>query len=302
MIENQESKKITSTDDSTIIQPERSWIKTLLSVFCCNSKPTVNVLRLAGVITDSSGAFSQGLSLEALDEQITKAFKGKNTKAVALQINSPGGSPVQSELIANRIIELSAEKEIPVISFIEDAGASGGYWLSCAGDEIFASRNSIVGSIGVIAAGFGFVKAIEKIGVERRIYTQGENKSILDPFKEEKNSDIAIVHNLQKNIHDNFKNMVRERREGKIDSDSEKHIFSGEFWTGETAKELGLIDEIGTLHQVLKDRYGKDIKINRINKAKGFMQKIMNSNIADSFVRSFFSRINEQVQWNKLGL
>lgn len=302
MTDEQKILETINTHNSTVIQPERSWVKSLSGFFCSKSKPTANVLRLAGVITDSSGAFSQGLSLEALDEQITKAFKGKNTKAVALQINSPGGSPVQSELIASRIRELSAEKEIPVISFIEDAGASGGYWLSCAGDEIFASSSSIVGSIGVIAAGFGFVTAIEKIGVERRIYTQGENKSILDPFKEEKDSDIAIVHNLQKNIHDNFKNMVRERRAGKIDSDSEKHIFSGEFWTGETAKELGLIDEIGTLHQVLKERYGKDIKINRINKSKGFMQKIMGSNIADSLVRSFFSRINEQVQWNKLGL
>jgi signal peptide peptidase SppA len=188
-------------------------------------KSKVAVLRLSGVI-GSAGMMKKGISLDDLNDDIEKAFELSGVKAVALQINSPGGSPVQSELIYKRIRELSDEKKIPVYSFVEDVAASGGYWLACTGDEIYASESSIVGSIGVISAGFGFVDAIKKLGVERRVYTQGENKSILDPFQKEDPKDIDILMNLQKDVHESFKNLVRSRRDGKIKKKTRKSSCS----------------------------------------------------------------------------
>jgi signal peptide peptidase SppA len=264
------------------------------------STPLVSVIRLEGVI-GSAGSFKKGLTLEDQQADISKAFKPKNLKAVALQINSPGGSPVQSELIFNLIRELSEEKGVPVFSFVEDVAASGGYWLACAGDEIYSLESSIVGSIGVISSGFGFVEAIKKLGVERRVYTQGENKSILDPFKPEKPDDVEFLKSLQSDIHESFKNLVRTRRKGKIDEDANNKIFTGQFWNGVKAKELGLIDSYGSMDAVLKEKFGKDVKIERIAKPKSWLKKKL-SGASLSLVESCVKVVDEKSLWSKYNL
>lgn len=265
-----------------------------------NNDPAISVLRLEGVI-ETGGTFKKGLSLEEHEENIVRAFKPKRLKAVLLQINSPGGSPAQSELIYKRIRELSEEKKVPVYTFIEDVAASGGYWLACAGDKIYALDSSIVGSIGVITAGFGFVDAIKKLGIERRVYTQGENKSILDPFKPEKKSDIEFLKLLQKDIHDSFKKLVSSRRGDKIDEDAQKIVYTGQFWNGIKAKELGLIDEIGNMNEFIKEEFGKDVKIERIIKPQGWLKKKLSGaslNIAESLVKV----VNDKTIWSKYNL
>ncbi len=235
-------------------------------------KNKVAVIRLAGVIGQDS-AMKSGLSLENIDQAIEKAFATKDIKAVALAINSPGGSPVQSELIYRKIRSLSLEKKLTVYSFVEDCAASGGYWLALAGDEIYVSSSSIVGSIGVISAGFGFVEAIKKIGIERRIYTQGKNKSILDPFSKEKSEDIAIISRVQAAIHNIFKDIVRERRQGKINNEQEDSLFNGEFWCGAEAKDLGLVDGIDNLYDFMRHKYGKDVEFVKTNKPSGWLKR-----------------------------
>ncbi len=178
-------------------------------------KNIVSVLVFTGVISPNMGR-RKGLNVQDYDKSIEQAFQNKNVKAVALLINSTGGSPVQSDFLAKRIVELSNEKNIPVISFVEDVAASGGYWLACAGNEIFASKASIIGSIGVISSGFGFHKAIEKLGIDRRVYTAGKNKSILDPFSPEKKEDIKKLKNVQNELHNYFIEYVKSRRGGKL--------------------------------------------------------------------------------------
>ena len=176
-------------------------------------KSIIGIIKLAGIISTESRLGSRGgLNLNDLSDSITKAFSFKNIKAIALLVNSPGGSPVQSALIANRIRDLAKEKEIPVYCFIEDLAASGGYWLACASDEIYVDTNSILGSIGVISPGFGFVELLKKAGIERRVYTSGKSKSFLDPFKEEKEEDINRLKKIQEQIHENFISYVKSRR------------------------------------------------------------------------------------------
>src|SRR5216684_4261333 len=192
--------------------------------------PIVPVVRLSGVIVAGGRFGARGLSLDAVSSLLSKAFGVKGAKAVALAINSPGGSPVQSALIATRIRLLATEKNIPVIAFVEDVAASGGYWLACAADEIVADPASIVGSIGVISAGFGFQDFLARYGVERRVHTSGERKAMLDPFRPENPEDIARLKGLQGEIHDGFKDWVRQRRGTKLKGD-EAMLFSGEFWT-----------------------------------------------------------------------
>lgn len=288
-------------------QPER-WPEKLLKKIpleCFrNPAPVVNILHLSGVIS-AGGGLRPHLNLQAIEEEIEAAFEGKHLKCVALQVNSPGGSPVQSQLIYNRIRALSQENHIPVVTFVEDVAASGGYWLACAGDEIFVSEASVIGSIGVIASGFGFVEAIKKIGIERRVYTQGENKSVLDPFKPEKETDIAIIHNVQRDIHTMFKALVKERRAHKIKPEDEEQLFSGEFWSGKQGLVLGLADAVGDLHQIMRERYGKKVKLNRISAKKNWLQRKFGFGaysgtkaIADALLDS----AQESALWNRFGL
>ncbi len=217
-----------------------------------SSDPLVAVVRLQGAIM--ANPRGTGLNDQAVAPAIERAFRRGKPKAVALAINSPGGSPVQSSLISARIRRLSEEKKVPVHAFVEDVAASGGYWLACAGDQIWADHSSILGSIGVISAGFGFTDAIRKIGVERRVYTAGESKSILDPFRPEKEEDVARLKGLQEDIHAAFMDHVKSRRGDRLSDHPE--LFTGAFWTGAKSVELGLADGIGHLVPKMKEIFG----------------------------------------------
>lgn len=232
--------------------------------------PLVTVLTLDGVI-GSMRPGRRGLSYQRLEKSIEAAFRPGDLAAVALAVNSPGGSPVQSRLIHDAIRRKAEERNVPVLTFIEDVGASGGYILALAGDEIYADDSSIVGSIGVISAGFGLHEAIGKIGVERRVYTAGENKSTLDPFQPEDEKDKARLQAILDQLHDQFIAMVRARRDAKLCDDPD--LFSGAFWTGVKAKELGLVDGTAQLGAFLRLRFGKHVTIKRIAPDGGSLLK-----------------------------
>jgi len=238
--------------------------------FTGDANPRINVIELYGTIGET-GPGRKGLSFKRLEKTIESAFKPNDLSAVALAINSPGGSPVQSRLIASAIRRLAREKEIPVLAFIEDVGASGGYILAIAADEIYADESSIVGSIGVIAGGFGFQEAISRIGVERRVHTAGESKSMLDPFRAEDPDDVRRLKSILDDLHTQFIDLVKERRAGKLKDGAD--LFSGEVWTAPKAKELGLIDGTAQLGDFLRARYGKDARIKRISPDSGSLIK-----------------------------
>ena len=219
-----------------------------------SDKGVVSLVRLHGVITPQAGPVPRSvLNASSLDKVLERAFAPDNLVAVALLINSPGGAPTQSALIADRIRGLADEKKVPVLAFCEDVAASGGYWLACAGDEIYAHETSIVGSIGVISAGFGLQGLMERFGIERRLHTAGESKSRLDPFQPEKADDVAWLRGLQDQLHDMFKAWVTERRGDHLSTDSD--LFTGEVWTGARAVGTGLIDGLGTPRGVLAERF-----------------------------------------------
>lgn len=243
--------------------------------------PLVTVLSLDGVI-GGVGPGRRGLSLQRLEKSIEAAFKPADLVAVALAVNSPGGSPVQSRLIHDAIRRKAEEKGVPVLTFVEDVGASGGYILALAGDEIYADESSVVGSIGVISAGFGMHEAIAKLGVERRVYTAGENKSMLDPFRPENEKDKARLQAILDELHDQFIDMVKKRREGKLADDAE--IFSGAFWTGARAREKGLVDGTAQLGAFLRARYGKNVKVRRIMPDSGsLLKRLLSGGDASAF-------------------
>ena len=258
----------------------------------------IPTLRLSGVI-GQAGIARSGLTISSIDKLITKLFSDKKAPAVALIINSPGGSPTQSSLIAKKIINLAKAKDKKVISFVEDVAASGGYWLACAADEIYLDLNSIIGSIGVISPGFGFVDLIKKIGVERRVYTSGKSKSFLDPFKEEKKEDIDRLKDIQEQIHENFIEYVKTRRGNKLSKSAEDEIFSGLFWVGNKGVELGLADGIGSINEVIIEKFGKKAKIKIINQKKSFLQKRLSSSINNYDI---LNRLEEMVMWSRYGL
>ena len=262
-------------------------------------RPLVNVLHLDGVIGRASGIRRAGINMSDMSESIDQAFKGPQLSAVALSINSPGGSPVQSAMIASRIRALAIEKEMPVFAFCEDVAASGGYWLACAADEIFADPASIVGSIGVVFAGFGFPEMLAKIGIERRIHTAGEKKAILDPFKNEDQDDVEILKELQADIHEQFKAYVRDRRGDKLQAD-ESILFSGEFWTGNRALGLGLVDGLGDLRSVMREKIGENVKIKIVGRPRGWLEKRlgMRNEWADDLIEA----VQTRALWTRYGL
>jgi serine protease SohB len=219
--------------------------------------PIVPVVRLTGVIGLSS-PLQSGLTLAGIARPLERAFATRHARAVALSINSPGGSPVQSHLIFRRIRELAQENKRRVIAFVEDAAASGGYMIACAADEIIADPYSIVGSIGVVGGSFGFDKLIAKIGIERRLYTSGEHKAMLDPFLPENAGDVERLKNLQREIHQRFIELVKSRRDGKL-AGPENDLFTGEYWTAGRALQFGLIDAIGDLRTILRERFGDKV-------------------------------------------
>lgn len=262
---------------------EAYFWKKLLKAF--KRKHVVNILNLEGVI--GAVNFKQGLTLSHLNKYLEQAFEGKNIKAVILNINSPGGSPVQSELIAKRISQLSKKSSIPVISFVEDIAASGGYWIACAAPEIIVADNSIVGSLGVRFSGFGFNKAIDRLGIDRRVYTKGGNKALLDAFLPEKKGDIDIILNVQEDIYSNFKNHVNSSRDGKLKFKGDE-AFTGAIWSGKQAVENGLADKVGDLYSEIETRFGKKIDIRIVNQEKSWLKRKL-SMMFDSIAQSISS-------------
>jgi signal peptide peptidase SppA len=236
-------------------------------------KKIVPVISLSGII-GNIGGLRNGITISSVEDLLEKAFKIKNSTAVSVIINSPGGSPAQSSLIYKRIKKLAKKNNSKVFFFIEDVAASGGYYIACAGDEIYADENSVVGSIGVIYTGFGFDKLIKKYGVERRIFTTGKYKSILDSFQKQKLSDVKKLKSIQKEIFENFKNIVLKSRIKKINKKN-KDIFSGSFWTGKEAVKLGLIDGIGDLKTIMEKKFGEKIKYIPIKPKKSFLKGIL---------------------------
>lgn len=262
--------------------------------------PTVGVLRLSGIIGSSGMGRRTGLALAEQASSIERVFKLSRLKAVALAINSPGGSPVQSALLAGRIRQLAEENEIPVYAFCEDVAASGGYWLACAAEEIYADPASIVGSIGVVSAGFGFTDMLEKIGVERRVHTSGEKKGMLDPFVPEVEDDLARLREIQEDIHEQFKDYVRKRRGTKLIA-SEDMLFSGEFWTGRRSQELGLIDGLGDLRSVMREKYGEKVNLHLVGGRKRFGLGRLLGGQAD-LVDQGIAALEDRAYWSRFGL
>jgi signal peptide peptidase SppA len=267
----------------------------------------IAVVRLEGVITPAGSPSPRrsGITLEALESTLKKAFALPGLQAVALAISSPGGAPTQSALVADRIRGLAAEHETPVIAFCEDVAASGGYWLACAADEIIAHPTSLVGSIGVVSGGFGLHEAIGRYGIERRLHTAGENKARLDPFQPEREEDVAWLRGELDELHGLFTGWVRERRGSRLTGD-EQTLFSGEVWTGTRAKELGLIDGLGTLRGVLGSRW-PDAKIVTVSSKGSPLGAVLGmltggSASAEASVPAMLRALEDRAAWARFGL
>ena len=274
-----------------------------------NDGLVIPVVRLHGAIMNGGSRFKPQLNLASVAPALEKAFSMKDSPAVALSINSPGGSPVQSRMIFDRIRALAEEKNKRVLVFVEDVAASGGYMIALAGDEIFADATSIVGSIGVVSGGFGFPELLKKVGVERRVYTSGENKVILDPFQPEKESDIDYLKSLQAEIHEIFIDMVKARR-GSVLSD-DPTLFSGLFWTGRRGLELGLVDSLGDMREEIKRRYGRDAKLELVSGSKDFFGRKLPGvgastagmeHMAAAAASGLADTLEEKALWSRYGL
>jgi serine protease SohB len=269
--------------------------------------PIVPIVRISGVIGLVT-PLRPGVLLSTIARSLERAFATPRARAVALIINSPGGSPTQSHLIYRRIRELSDEKQIPVLAFIEDVGASGGYMLACAADEIICDQFSIVGSIGVVGGTFGFTGLMDKLGIERRLYTSGDRKSMLDPFLPEKPEDVKRIKAIQKDIHEHFIALVKARRGGKLNG-SDKALFSGEFWTADKAIELGLADRLGDLRSILRQRFGKKVYTPLISAERSLLgRRLPGVNLADAMARNpgladdLISALEVRALWGRYGL
>jgi serine protease SohB len=299
--------------DSTVPMPSLSArifgaIKPILPRRMRGDIPVVPVVRLNGVIGFST-PLKPGLSLAGVAKSLEKAFSTRHARAVALSINSPGGSPVQSHLIFRRIRQLSEEKGLPVIAFIEDVGASGGYMIACAADEIVCDMSSIIGSIGVVGGTFGFDKLMEKVGIERRLYTSGDNKAMLDPFLPEKPEDVKRLKQIQTEIHQSFIALVKDRRGAKL-AGLEKTLFSGEYWTGPTAVEYGVADSIGDLRSFLRERYGEEVMTPVVAPERGFLARRLRGSDSmlnllggnSSWAEDMVSALEARALWSRFGL
>ena len=285
------------------------FLKRLVPKRLRKKKTVIPVVQLHGAITAESGFLQSGLSLSGVASALEDAFDRKDCPAVALMINSPGGSPVQSRMIYQRIRSLAKEHDKQVLVFVEDVAASGGYMLALAGDEIFVDPTSIVGSIGVVSGGFGFTGVMEKAGVERRLYTAGSNKAILDPFSPEKPEDVAHLLSMQKDIHQVFIDMVKARRGPKLKDDPD--LFSGLFWSGQRGLELGLVDAIGSLREVLRERYGEKCELELVESPRSMFGRRLPAvkgglpgaeAIAASLAKGIVQSVEERSLWSRFGL
>ncbi|MFQ5562677.1 MAG: S49 family peptidase [Parvularculaceae bacterium] len=267
------------------------------------ARPLVSVIELSGVI-GAVGAGRKGLTLSRLEKAIEAAFKPQRLNAVALAINSPGGSPVQARLIFSAIRRCARKRQRPVLAFIEDVGASGGYILALAADEIYADESSVIGSIGVISATFGLQDMIAKAGVERRIYTAGENKSQLDPFRPEDPEDVARLKEILDDIHAQFISLVRERRGDKVADSKNDEIYSGAFWTAEAARERGLIDGTAHLGDFLRTRYGEDVKIRKFSpEGPSLLKRLLSGEaLSDLGPEALIEGAEARAMWARYGI
>jgi signal peptide peptidase SppA len=261
------------------------------------AKPVVAVVKLHGVITPTpSPLAARGtININTVEQALTKAFDHERLKAVALAINSPGGAPTQSALVGERIRELADRKKVPVIAFCEDVAASGGYWLACAADEIYAHSSSLVGSIGVVTAGFGLNGLLERVGVERRVYTAGAHKVRLDPFRPEKDEDVEWLKGLQAQLHEQFVDWVKTRRGDRLAEGED--LFTGEVWTGAKAKDVGLIDGVGSLRAVISERY-PEAEISVAEPKRPLLARLGIGGAAQSLL----SAIEHRAIWSRYGL
>lgn len=271
----------------------RSWIKRKMG----QTGPVVPVVRLHGVI--AADQRPGRLNIEAVAPLLKRAFAVKSAPAVAIIINSPGGSAVQSRLISKRIRDLADESNKAVLVFVEDAAASGGYFIATAGDEIIADPSSIVGSIGVIFAGFGFVETLKKVGVDRRVHTAGRNKSTLDPFLPEKPEDVERIKQMESDIHQVFIDWVKVRRGERLKA-SDDELFTGEFWSGVKGLELGLVDGLGDLHEVLRSRFGDKVELLPIAPKRGLLT-LPRVGLA-ALTGDIAASIEDRSIWARLGL
>ncbi len=270
------------------------------------------VLRMGGAI-GAVTPLRPGLSLATMAGSIQRAFSMKGAKAVAIQINSPGGSAVQSMLIYKRIRDMAEEKDLPVYVFTEDVAASGGYLIALAGDEIYGDASSIIGSIGVVASGFGFDKAIKRLGIERRVYTAGDQKVSLDPFQPEKADDIVRLKQLQADVHETFVDLVKERRGRRIKKAGDS-LFTGEFWSGKKALELGLVDGISDVRSKMREMLGKDVRLKLVTPKKGLFGRRLRGVLArtnemadielsaPSLADDLISAVETRALWSRFGL
>lgn len=264
-----------------------------------NPPPLVTVVRLSGLIAAGGGMMRGGLNLANQAGVLKAAFAPKRLAAVALVVNSPGGSPVQSALIGKRIRDHAAERKVPVVAFIEDVAASGGYWLAAAADEIVADPSSIIGSIGVVSAGFGFTEALRRLGIERRVHTQGERKRMLDPFMPERPEDVARLEALQADIHAGFKDWVRARRGAKLAAD-EAALFNGDIWTGRQAVELGLVDSLGDLRATMRARFGDKVRLRLLGARRSPLRRLLGPR--SELAPDLLAVVEERLAWNRWGL
>lgn len=288
-------------------EPQTWWSRLFAGRFGRRG-PLLPLVRLHGTIGIGS-PLRPALTLDSLNATLERAFAWRGAAAVLLAVNSPGGSAVQSALIHSRIRQLAEEKGVKVISFCEDVAASGGYWLAAAGDEIYADRSSIVGSIGVLYAGFGFTEALHKLGVERRVHTAGEHKMMLDPFRPERADEVARLKAMQADIHETFKGLVRSRRVGRLRGE-EDELFSGAFWSGSRALELGLIDGLGSLHQVVKEKFGDAAVIKAVSRPGAWMRRLglpprvapAPEGLASGLAEELIEAVAARALWQRFGL
>lgn len=264
--------------------------------------PLVTVIRLDGAIMPGRGSFgADQLNIESLAPVIAAAFRPKRLSAVALVINCPGGSPVQSALIARRIRDLADEKNIKVYAFVEDAAVSGGYWLATAADEIYANPSSMVGSIGVIYAAFGFNEVMAKIGVERRVHTAGLRKAMLDPFQAENQDDVDKLKKLQGEIHQQFIDQVKSRRGDRLDDSQSGDLFSGDVFLGEQGQALGLVDGMGDLYGTMRQKLGKKVRLIRMGGGRPLFRRLSGVGGGDPVSR-LLNTIEQRLYWYRIGL
>lgn len=287
----------------------RAALRPILPKRLRGDTPVVPVVRLSGVIGIAT-PLKSALTLASVARPLERAFGMRRARAVALQINSPGGSPVQSHLIYRRIRQLATESGRPVIAFAEDVAASGGYMVACAADEIVCDPSSLVGSIGVVGGSFGFSKLIDKLGIERRLYTSGDHKAMLDPFLPEKPEDVERLKSVQREIHEGFIELVKCSRGARLKG-PEKTVFSGEYWTGSKAIELGLADTIGDLRSTLRARFGDDVLTPLISPARGWLGRVQPGVGAvgidgllggAGFAEEIISALEARALWSRYGL